>query len=86
MVRIDNLKPGALVLLRFDYGDEPERAVFCGVIGSGEERRARFAQASDDGLLYDWEAYRFGGRWCYGSSAGRLSVVEIVSEFSLVRS
>lgn len=82
MVRIDKLAPGSMVELRFDRSEETERAVFIGVKGEGDDRRATFVQGEGDSL-FSWEAYRFQNRWCYGSSAGSLSVAEVVDEFSL---
>lgn len=52
-----------------DY--ELEDVLLVKVEGEGEDRRATF---SENG--FEWEAYRFNGRWSYGSSADYLSVVK----------
>lgn len=39
--------------------------------GAGDDARATFRDVSG----MEWEAYRFKGRWAYGSSANRLTVV-----------
>lgn len=80
MKRIDSLEPGTLVHLRFGRelqgdGAEIEAAVFMGIDGTGEERRAWFNQSG-----FEWGAYRYEGRWVYGSSAESLRLVEILKE------
>ena len=76
MKRIDNLTRGEAVQLRFDGADGTEHAVFVGVEGEGEDRRASFVQVlnRDQGTLFMWDAYRFNRRWVYGTSAQRLSL------------
>ena len=76
MKRIDSLKPNTPVLLKFREGTE--EATFLALIGEGDERRARFIQHDDAVGLYEWEAYRFRGRWAYGTSADTLRLVEIL--------
>lgn len=76
--RISSMQAGEAVTLRFHTrsGHFDEAAVFVGLSEDGET--ATFRSASDnksDDDTYDWDAYRFQGRWCYGSSAQRLSVV-----------
>lgn len=82
--RIDSLKPGDTVELAFShYGNKDETyeyAVFLGIKGEGDTRRAEFIQRErGDTSVFNWEAYRFNGRWVYGTSAERLRVQEIVS-------
>lgn len=81
--RIDSLKPGTTVTLKFhgskSLGNDPyiQDAVFLGVYGVGDDRRARFM--SVEAKIYDpggWDAYRFNGHWAYGTSAERLTLVE----------
>jgi hypothetical protein len=84
-MRIDQLQPGTEVTLRFHGSlgnvtqDEP--AVFGGITGEGDERRAHFTSveknADDVAETYEWEAYRYSGRWAYGTSADRLQLVEV---------
>lgn len=60
-----------------------ESAVFRGISGEGEERRATFLQTNARGVVFEWDAYRYGGRWAYGSGAQRLQltgVTEYVQE------
>jgi hypothetical protein len=40
--------------------------------GEGDDARATFRDASG----MEWEAYRYNGRWAYGSGAHRLTVVQ----------
>lgn len=79
MKRIDSLKPGTKVRLRFGRefqgdGSDFEDAVFEGITDTGDDRRATFSQ--DGGI--EWDAYRYQGRWAYGSSAESLRLVEIL--------
>lgn len=86
--RIDKLTVGDIVTLRFYknastvmYSDAPrvedEKAVFVGIVGEGEERHAEFISSTSNGGFFRWAAYRMNKSWRYGSSAERLSVVEI---------
>ena len=80
-IQIDRLEPGTAVLLEMFNRSEalpPEHALFLGVVGEGESRRAHFSQMLKPGASFDWEAYRFGGRWAYGSSADRMRVVGVL--------
>ena len=76
-IKIDDLEPGTAVLLEMHNRSEAteEHALFLGVTGEGDSRRAHFSQMLKPGASFDWEAYRFGGRWAYGSSADRMRVV-----------
>jgi hypothetical protein len=79
MKRIDSLKPGTKVVLQFgrefQFGDaEQEEATFLGIEGTGDDRRAKFRQD------FDWEAYRYNGRWAYGTSAESLRLVRIIQD------
>lgn len=75
--RIDSLKAGDKVRLLFagsrSLGNDSyeETVIFHGIEGEGEKRRAKFDE---------WEAYRFRGGWAYGSSAEKLSLLEVVEE------
>jgi hypothetical protein len=40
--------------------------------GEGDDKRAVFS----DEQIGEWEAYRYNGRWAYGSSAEPLRVIE----------
>lgn len=76
--RISNLKPGQTVTLLFRgskvLGNAPysDEVIFQGITGTGEDQRATFLDENGEN---PWEAYRYEGRWSYGSSAERLSVV-----------
>lgn len=73
--RIDSLKYGQRVNLRFHgRATREEDAIFRGIDGDGEDRRATFEQ---DGFI--WTAYRYQGHWAYGSSADRLQLLEEVA-------
>jgi len=86
MKRIDSLQPETPVRLKFcaefqgkDAAYE-EDAVFVKLEGSGNERRATFrtTDTSWSGeYTYEWRAYRFNGRWAYGSSAETLRLLEV---------
>jgi hypothetical protein len=78
-MKIDQLEPGTKVTLLF-HGSKSlgnssytSEEVFVRMTGTGEDRRAWFT--TSDGT-YEWEAYRYQGRWAYGSSAERLSLVQ----------
>jgi hypothetical protein len=64
MKRIDSLKPGTKVVLQF--GREFQ-------FGDAEQEEATF-------LGIEWEAYRYNGRWAYGSSAESLRLVRIIQD------
>lgn len=83
--RIDKLEKGTFVTL--DFNDRyQEDAVFLGIVGEGDDRRARFAQAgashaaSANGCyrMTEWEAYRYNGGWAFGTSAERLRLVGVM--------
>jgi hypothetical protein len=88
MKRIDSLKPGTPVRLKFcaefqgkDQAYE-EDAVFVALTGEGNDRRATFGSPDqrvpgEDRVWYQWDAYRYKGRWVYGSSAETLRLVEV---------
>ena len=71
--KINDLNVGESVLLHFAgskrFGNDPYDAeyTFLGFEGEGDDRRAMF-----DGM----EAYKFNGRWAYGSSAEKLSIAK----------
>jgi len=74
--QIARLTPGQDVTLKFTTrnGFYTEDNRFVGLTDGGE--RATFTtHAADEGTPYNWDAYRFQGRWVYGSSAQRLSLV-----------
>lgn len=84
MKRIDSLKPGTQVTVRFmrEYqfgGPDDEKFFFHGILGEGDDRRAVFGPTAslDQNYRDSWEAYRFNGRWAYGSSAETLRLVAI---------
>ena len=74
--RIDSLKSLSAVVLDFN-GKFTEPAVFLGIEGEGDDRRAKFAQPTEhtESGYYTWDAYRYNGKWAYGTSAERLSLV-----------
>lgn len=86
-VRIDRLERGAFVELDIN-GRYIERAMFIGIVGEGDARRARFVSAfkgegnaiteGDRKGYAEWEAYRYNGRWAYGSSAERMTVEAVL--------
>lgn len=79
--RIDNLTTGSPVLLRLFTGshiESEEPATFLRVEGEGEARVAWFQTHLNDGSHYAWPAYRFQGRWAYGSSADRLQLWKVL--------
>jgi hypothetical protein len=80
-IRIDTLNPGDTVLLDFGKDAGPdEEAVFMRIIGEGDNRRAEFVSMDTSGpapSLYVWQAYRYNGRWAYGTSADPLRLVRV---------
>lgn len=76
--RIDSLQPGTKVVLDF-AGKYTEEHVFQGIRGEGDSRVARFDGTSHLGGPYSWEAYRYNGRWAFGTSAEWLRLDKVVS-------
>jgi hypothetical protein len=86
-LRIDNLIPGSLVNLVFHPGIgsftkkedvTPEEAFFIKIEGAGDDRRATFVQLDYMNQPYTWQAYRYKGRWAYGTGADKLSLDSVV--------
>lgn len=84
MKRIDQLQPGDRVQLRFDGRDETEPATFVKLEGEGDDRLATFSQTQAQSTAtgvepvdYEWDAYRYNGRWAFGTSAQRLSLASV---------
>lgn len=75
--RLADLKIGQAVKVKLSASKDlySEQVCLFGGIHNGE---ARFIQVDLDGRSYTWEAYRYNGRWSYGSSAQRLSLVEVL--------
>jgi hypothetical protein len=82
-IRIDSLKPGSKVTLRFmaefqgKGHDWTDTVKFIRIEGEGDDRRAVFSDILGRGAYSEWEAYRYNGRWAYGSSAETLRLVSI---------
>lgn len=82
--RLDRIAAGSFVRLNFNNRYE-EKAVFLGVEGTGDKRRAKFLSTTDPGKgiggkgYYEWEAYRYNGGWAFGSSAERLILDEVLA-------
>lgn len=86
MIRIDSLVPDDVVTLRYHgtHGNETyeEQATFLSREGEGEDRIVYFAtQDGTDEGFYRWSAYRYKGRWAYGTGADRLQVVKLHLDF-----
>jgi len=88
-MKIDNLKPCTLVELEFSNQwslseKEPstEHAVFVGMSGSGDERLAEFISPTNSDQMFTWSAYRYKGRWVYGSGAAPVRLVNVIREFT----
>jgi hypothetical protein len=60
-------------------------ALFLGIDGEGDDRRAVFAQFDCGGNTFGWSAYRYNGGWAYGSSAERLSLVAVLTDPAVTR-
>jgi hypothetical protein len=79
-MRIDQLEPGTEVILKFHGGNGNKgytnKNYFVEIVGKGENRRAVFSFCKEVDEHSTWEAYRYNGRWAYGSGAHRLSLVE----------
>lgn len=81
--RIDSLKPGTDVILglrTYLHEWEAQEATFLRIEGTGDDRVAWFRQLDRDGKPYEWEAYRSGGHWAYGSSAQALRLNWVVDK------
>ena len=79
-MRIDQLIPETPVTLDFYYRGKysfTEEVTFVGRNGKGTDRVAVFRSIGPDNKPYTWEAYRFEGRWVYGTSADRLSLAGV---------
>lgn len=76
--RIDTLHPLTKVVLRFGPRDMQE-AVFVGMNGEGDDRKAVFMSVNREGYPFEWEAHRANNRWCYGSNGGALAVEEVLA-------
>jgi hypothetical protein len=69
--RLDDLPVGAACTLRI--GEDVTYALLLNRQGEGDQRTLTFSQvARGGGRILTWNAYRFRGRWCYGSGADRL--------------
>lgn len=88
-MRFDNLTPGSVIEIQTFYGAQPhevETAAFLGIYGEGDGRNAKLATVSkhpkSDGThpIIEWEIYRYNGRWAYGTSADRISLVRVIAE------
>lgn len=85
--RLDKIARGSFLLL--DLNGHEFSALFIGIAGEGDDRRARFVSThkgednritgGDRDGFSTWEAYRYNGRWAFGASAERLSVVEVLA-------
>lgn len=78
-MRIDKLTPNSKITLNFYAGSSvafTEDVTFLRIEGEGAEREAVFhsVPAGKPADAYTWRAYRFQGRWAYGTSADRLSL------------
>lgn len=80
--RIDSLAIGTKVLLEFtgSMGNSgyTETMIFKGIEGTGDDRRATFADEYDASA--EWQAYRYNGYWAYGTSADRLRLLEVITD------
>jgi hypothetical protein len=72
-IRLDKLTALSVVTIEIDTGIE--EVVFLGIDGEGDDRKARFLSRGYHGEIYEWAAYRYNGRWAYGTSGDRISVV-----------
>lgn len=73
--RISKKNEGQLFHLGFASPYNPldiEDVLLVKVEGTGDDARATFK----DEEIGEWEAYRYKGRWAYGSSAERLIVIK----------
>lgn len=75
-LRFDKITPGSIIEVAI--GGTEETVFFLGVTGTKDDREANFTQRAPQGDLYDWSAYRFNGRWVYGSSADPIKPVSVV--------
>ncbi len=77
VMRIDKLVSGTVAKLKFhgSRGNQGyiEEFYFLGIDGKGDDRTAEFQYIEGE---MTWKAYRYNGRWAYGTSADRLSLVE----------
>jgi hypothetical protein len=76
--RISSLKPGETVTLKFATYGEPtiEAAQLVEFKEDGQTAVFQTDMGTGPTGIFQWEAYRFNGRWCYGSSAQRVSIVD----------
>ncbi len=77
-MRIDTLQPGDHVVLWFaDSGDGfYECADLLRIDGAGDARQAWFRS---HGGTAEWSAYRYKGRWAFGSGAARIRLLGVTA-------
>lgn len=54
--------------------DIVEDVTFLGEFSEDGDPRRKFRSTDRDGRTYDWDAFKFGGRWSFGTSAESLSI------------
>lgn len=77
MFYLDRIATGSLLKLGLhsnSHGVMEEVVLFNGIIGEGDDRRAKFT----DGNGLQWDAYRYSNRWAWGSSANRVQVLGVI--------
>ena len=77
--RISSKNVGTKFHLLFDKNtrftgpvQDMEDVLLVKIEGEGDDQRATFK----DNEIGEWEAYRYNGRWCYGSSCEPLRVIK----------
>jgi hypothetical protein len=77
-LRINAANVGRVLTLGFHspYNPFEQDAKLLKLEGEGDDARATFKD--EDGM--EWEAYRYNGRWAYGSSANRLQVLGVLND------
>lgn len=76
---LDDLAERAPVAVRLELREGVEETVLERVEGVGGERTAHFRSLGAGGVWYPWEAYRYQGRWAYGTGADRLRLLEVLT-------
>lgn len=76
-MRLDKIPAGSVVTWTDPRFNFEENAIFLGIEGTGNDRKAKFvSRAGSSGSTYNWSAYRFNGRWSYGSSADYMKILD----------
>lgn len=76
--RLDDIANGTIVTLDM-VGTSVDNYLVKARDGQGDNRTITLTAKSPTGGCYDFDIYRYNGRWAYGSSAQAVKVVDVVA-------